>query len=72
MRPLGGVVLLVLAVMAGRWATVGIAREAAWYLVVALCFAASHVLADVAGAWGAVAIVTSVATAAYLLLTRRG
>jgi hypothetical protein len=39
--------------------------------VVLVCFAASHLLADMTGAWGAVAIVTAVATAAYLGLALR-
>jgi hypothetical protein len=70
-RPLGGIVLVVLAAMAGRLSECGRRRQAQWYLVVAACFAASHVLGHVIGAWGAVAVVTAVATAAYVALTRR-
>jgi hypothetical protein len=61
-RPLGGLVLLGLAVAAGRdlrkpsWP---------WYTIVLACFIASHLLGHVIGAWGAVAVVTAVATAAY-------
>ena len=69
-RPLGGGVLLALAVLAGRALPGGLGRELAWYLVAGACFAASHVLADAAGAWGAVAVVTAVASAAYAILAR--
>jgi hypothetical protein len=69
-RPLGGLVLLVLALLAGRWSGHGIARQAAWYVVVLACFVASHLLADTTGAWGAVAIVTAVASAAYVAILR--
>jgi hypothetical protein len=61
-RPLGGLVLLALAVAAGRelpkphWP---------WYGVVLVCFVASHLLGHAIGAWGAVAVVTAVATGAY-------
>jgi hypothetical protein len=71
-RPLGGIVLVVLAALAGRWSGAGRGPQAAWYLVVLACFVASHLLADVTGAWGAVAIVAAVATAAYsAILARR-
>jgi hypothetical protein len=70
-RPLGGIVLVALAVLAARWSGVESRRQVAWYAVVAVCFVASHLLADVAGAWGAVAIVTAVATSAYLALAER-
>lgn len=69
-RPLGGVVLLALALLAGRWSGSGFGRQAAWYAVVLACFVASHLLADTTGRWGAIAIVTVVATAAYLALLR--
>jgi hypothetical protein len=64
-RPLGGIVLLVLAVLAARQLP---SRQTLWYVAVALCFAASHVLAHATGAWGAVAIVTAVAVAVYARL----
>lgn len=60
--------LLVLAALAGHWSGHGLGRQAIWYAVVLACFVASHLLADTTGAWGAVAIVTVVATAAYLLI----
>jgi hypothetical protein len=66
-RPLGGVVLLALAVLAGRELR---SRQTTWYATVLLCFVASHLLADVTGAWGAVAIVTAVATAVYAGIQR--
>jgi hypothetical protein len=69
-RPLGGLVLLALALLAGRWSGRSLGRQSAWYLVVLACFVASHLLADTTGAWGAVAIVTAVATAAYVAILR--
>jgi hypothetical protein len=68
-RPLGGIVLLVLAVLAGRWSGASRGRQALWYTVVLVCFVASHLLGHVIGAWGAVAVVTAVATAAYAALS---
>ena len=70
-RPLGGIVLLVLALLAGRWSGHGSGRQAAWYVVVLACFVASHLLADTTGAWAAVAIVTVIATAAYAAILQR-
>jgi hypothetical protein len=70
-RPLGGIVLLVLAALAGRASGMPLARQARWYGVVAVCFVASHLLAHVTGAWAAVAIVTAVATAAYAAILQR-
>jgi hypothetical protein len=67
-RPLGGLVLLALAVVAGRELP---AARWAWYVAVLACFVASHLLADVTGAWGAVGIVTVAATATYARLTTR-
>ena len=64
-RPLGGIVLLVLAGLAGRWSGQPLRRQARWYAVVLVCFVASHLLGHVIGAWGAVAVVTAVATGAY-------
>jgi hypothetical protein len=66
-RPLGGIVLLVLAVLAGRRLP---SRQILWYVTVALCFVASHLLAGVTGAWGAVAIVTGVAVTVYWFVPR--
>ena len=70
-RPLGGLVLVLLAGLAGGWSGAPRSRQLAWYAVVLVCFVASHLLADTTGAWGAVAIVTAVATAAYLGLALR-
>jgi hypothetical protein len=70
-RPLGGIVLLALAVLAARWSGVDLRRQVSWYGVVFGCFVASHLLADPVGAWGAVAIVTAVATGAYVALAGR-
>jgi hypothetical protein len=61
-RPLGGIVLLALALLAGR--DLPRARWG-WYAIVLGCFVASHLLADAISAWGAVAVVTTLATAAY-------
>jgi len=70
-RPLGGIVLLGLALLAVRWAVSTPPRRIAWLSVVLACFIASHLLADVTGAWGAVAIVAAVATGAYVAILRR-
>jgi uncharacterized membrane protein len=67
-RPLGGLVLLALAVLAGRQLR---SHQALWYVAVLVCFVASHLLGDALSPWGAVAVVTVVATAAYLALGRR-
>ena len=67
-RPLGGIVLLVLALLAGRWSGAALRKQIAWYVVVVLCFAASHLLGHAIGAWGAVAVVTVVATGAYVAI----
>ena len=66
-RPLGGIVLVALAALAGRWSGEGLRRQSLWYLVVLVCFIASHLLAVVTGAWLAVAVVTAAATTAYAL-----
>ena len=67
-RPLGGIVLVALAALAAHLSRAPRARQIAWLLVVLACFAASHVLADVAGRWGAIAVVSAVATGAYLAI----
>ena len=69
-RPLGGVVLLALALLAGRWSGQPLRRQATWYFVVLVCFIASHVIADALTSWGAVALVAAIATGAYWLMTR--
>jgi hypothetical protein len=70
-RPLGGVVLVVLAALAARWGAAPRSKQVLWYAVVAACFAASHVLGHLIGAWGAVALVTAVATTAYARILQR-
>jgi hypothetical protein len=70
-RPLGGIVLVVLAALAGHWSPADLRRQARWYLVVFVCFVASHLLGHVIGAWGAVTLVTVVATAAYARMLQR-
>src|SRR6476620_3118022 len=71
-RPLGGIVLVVLAALAGRWSGQPLRRQAPWYGVVLVCFLASHLLGQLIGAWGAVAVVTALATGAYLALYSNG
>ena len=70
-RPVGGIVLLTLALLAVHWSAAVRVRQIAWLGVVLACFIASHLLADVTGAWGAVAIVATVATGAYVAILRR-
>jgi hypothetical protein len=65
-RPLGGLVLVVLALLAVRWSRAELRRQLMWGGVVFACFVASHLLGHVVGSWGAVAIVTVVATGAYV------
>ena len=60
-RPLGGLVLLALALAAARH----LRRPIPWLIVVLVCFVVSHLLAHAIGAWPAVAVVSVVATAAY-------
>jgi hypothetical protein len=67
-RPLGGIVLLGLALVSGRASGAPLRRQAAWYAVLLVCFVASHLLGHVTGAWAAVAIVTLVATATYVAI----
>jgi hypothetical protein len=64
-RPVGGVVLVILAALAGRWSGAPVQRQAAWYALVALLFGLSHVLGHVIGTWPAIAVVTAAATFAY-------
>jgi hypothetical protein len=71
-RPVGGLVMVLLALAAVM--APGVRRRAAlvWAGVLLGCFVASHVLALAIGAWPAVAIVTAVCgTAAVALLDRR-
>ena len=68
-RPLGGLVLIALAAAAVLGEPVR--RAAAWVAVLLVCFAASHLLADPLGTWGAVALVTAITGAAGLLLLDR-
>lgn len=70
-RPLGGVLLVVLAALAGRWSRAERTPKAQWYGVVFACFVASHLLGHVIGAWPAVAVVTAIATASYVALLQR-
>ena len=65
-RPLGGVVLVAAAAWCAlRWrALAGLGTAAALVVLYAAAFAASHVLADVLGAWGAVAAVAAAVGAA--------
>jgi hypothetical protein len=67
-RPLGGVVLVLLAVLAGRWAGRELRQQSRWYAVVLVCFVISHLLALAIGAWPAVGVVTVIATASYAQL----
>jgi ABC-type amino acid transport system permease subunit len=66
-RPLGGVVLVLLAWLAARHAPW---RWRWWALVLAL-FVASHLLGRAIGAWPAVAVVTALAAAAFVAERRR-
>jgi hypothetical protein len=70
-RPLGGIVLVVLAGLAGHWSGATLRRQRPWYLAVLVCFVASHILAEVTGAWVAVSVVAAVATAAYVVVLQR-
>jgi hypothetical protein len=72
-RPLGGLVLALLAAGAVVVARAGTGRAATWLAVLLACFVASHLLADALGTWGAVALVTVVTGAAgVVLLDRQG
>ena len=68
-RWLGGLVLLAAAAWCfARWRErAGVAAAVALTVLYALAFAASHVLADVLGTWGAVlAVAAAVGTAAWV------
>jgi thiol:disulfide interchange protein len=72
-RPLGGVVLLAaVAWCAVRWrAEAGTPAAVALVALYAAAFAASHVLADALGTWGAVVTVAAaVGTAAWVVADR--
>src|SRR3954452_14518450 len=72
-RPLGGLVLVLLA--AGAVLAPGVQRRRAivWLVVLFACFVASHVLAGPLGTWGAVALVTAVTgLTGVALLDRQG
>jgi hypothetical protein len=72
-RPLGGLVLVLLAAAAVLTPGVERRRAALWVAILLVCFAASHVLADPLGTWGAVALVTVVTGfAGVLLLDHQG
>jgi hypothetical protein len=70
-RPLGGVVLALLAAAAVLAPGVARGRAALWVAVLLVCFVASHLLADPLGTWGAVAVVTAVTGAAGVVLLDR-
>jgi hypothetical protein len=67
-RPLGGLVMVLLAVAA--LLTPGVQRRPAvlWTGVLLACFVVSHVLGLVIGAWPAVAVVTVICGAAGVVL----
>ena len=65
-RPLGGLVLVVLAWLAAREEPL---RWRWWGLVLVL-FVLSHLLGHVIGAWPAVAVVSAVALGAYAAMSR--
>jgi hypothetical protein len=70
-RPLGGLVLVLLAIAAVLTPGVHRLRAAAWVAVLLVCFVASHVLADPLGTWGAVGLVTMITGGAGLVLLDR-
>lgn len=70
-RPAGGVLLVVLAALAGRWSGAPLRVQVRWYALVFACFVVSHLLGHAIGAWAAVAVVTAVASAGYVALLLR-
>lgn len=72
-RPLGGLVLAItVAWCALRWRrTAGAARAAALVTLYLAAFVASHLLADIAGTWGAVLLVAATVGAAAWLAADR-
>ena len=71
-RPLGGLVMAALGIVALRQATAPWPQALAWSVIALAGFVVSHLLADALGTWGAVAAVTAVTGAAgALLLDRR-
>ena len=70
-RPLGGAVLVLVALAAVWTARAPWPRAAAWGAVAFACFVASHALADALGTWGAIAVVSAVTGAAGVLLLDR-
>ncbi len=72
-RPLGGLVLaLALAWCALRWRrSAGVARATALVALYLAAFVSSHLLAGVAGTWGAVLLVAAVVGAAAWLAADR-
>ena len=67
-RPIGGIVLVVLAALGGRWSDAPPRRQAAWYALVFVCFVASHLLGLAIGSWPAVAVVTAIAAGGYVAI----
>jgi hypothetical protein len=63
-RPLGGIVLALLALATLIEARPPAGRAAAWLGVVAVAFALSHVIADVVSTVGAIGMAAAVVTAA--------
>jgi hypothetical protein len=70
-RPIGGLAMAVLAVLALRSSAAPPPRAVAWVAIAFACFVASHLLADRLGTWGAVALVAAVTGAAGVLLLDR-
>jgi hypothetical protein len=71
-RAAGGIVMAVVALLAVRAAAAPRPQVTAWVGVALACFVASHLLADVLGSWGAIAVVAVVTGGAgALLLDRR-
>ena len=69
-RPLGGLAMALVGLLALRLASAPWPRAAAWVAVALVCFVVSHLLADALGSWGAVALVAAVTGAAGAVLLR--